>query len=775
MRATEGAAQAGDDAGAPWGRRLVRQIRGRGVRFLAGALVAVVLGVPAAAAAGEASFEGRVLLEDGEPVAGAIVQILGHPGSVTTDAEGRFVWSSGPAPPFHILVVLPGDRYASPVWIVSLEDAAEIRVAALSVSETVTITSGAVPHTEATPGSASAVVSGEAIRSRQAPRLTDVLEAVPGAGRSSDLHAGVPAIRGLSRGRTLLLIDGARVTTERRAGASGTFLDPFFLEAVEVVRGPSPVAYGSDAFGGVIHARTPRPRPGAPLEGRFRGTLGTGLPEASFGGQVSGSVSGTGLLVQGRRRVFGEYRSPEGTVRGSGAEDAGAMLRAARDVGGGLLGVGLQVDGGRNIGRPRRSSATTSYPKEDSTRLTVDYRLAPRWGFARMDATVFLGSHHLVTRREEGEVAAESGVTARDFMLRSRGVRPLGRGRIEFGTELLSRFGLESGTRVEPAGGPRPPGLAELFPAPPLAPGSGTIALSGDLDGAVRREASVFSHGDLPVGARLQASAGARLSATHAEAGGGRAGGTPRASAHRALSGFAALRADLSEGIAVTGQLSRGFRDPTLSDRYYAGLSGRGVVFGNPDLRPERAVQADVSLRFDRGRVSGGLHAYRYRIRDLVERYEGAADIFFFRNRGEALLRGVELELHLGEPQDPTHLDLSGALARGAAEDGRWLDGVAPAHFRAGLRRRLAFSSFAEVVLLGFAAHERPGPTEAAVDAHARLDLAVGFPVAYGAELRFSGRNLLDASVPISADRRAVLAPGRSVVGTLIWTLDSAP
>ena len=748
---------------------------GRGARFLAGALFAVVLGGPAAAAPREASFDGRILLEDGEPVAGAIVQILGHPGSVTTDAEGRFVWSSEAAPPFHVLVVLPGDRYASPVWIVSLEEAAEIRVAPLSVSETVTITSGSAPHTEATPGSAPAVVSGEAIRSRQAPRLTDVLEAVPGAGRSSDLHAGVPAIRGLSRGRTLLLLDGARVTTERRAGASGTFLDPFFLEAVEVVRGPSPVAYGSEAFGGVIHARTPRPRPGAPLEGRFRGTLGSGLPETSFGGQVSGSVSGTGLLVQGRRRVFGDYRSPEGVVPGSGAEDAGAMLRAVRGVGGGLLGFGLQVDGGRNIGRPRRSSSHTSYPKEDSTRLTVDYRFAPRWGFARMDATAFLGSHHLVTRREDGAVVAESGVTARDFMLWSRAVRPLGGGRIEFGTELLNRFGLEARTRVEPGGRPRPPRLAELFPALPRALGPGTISLPGGLDGAVRREASVFSYADLPMNARLQASAGARLSAIDARAGGARAGGAPRATGHGALSGFAALRTDLSEGVAVTGQLSRGFRDPTLSDRYYAGLSGRGVVFGNPDLRPERAVQADVSLRFDRGRVSGGLHAYRYRVRDLVERYEGAADIFFFRNRGEALLRGMEIEMQLGEPEDATRVDLSGALARGAAEDGSPLDGVAPAHFRAGVRRRLTPRSFAELVLLGYAAHERPGPTEAMVDAHARLDLAVGFPVAEGAELRLSGRNLLDAAFPISADRLAVLAPGRSVVGTLIWTLDSAP
>ena len=77
--------------------------------------------------------------------------------------------------------------------------------------------------------------------------------------QSSDAHTAVPSIRGLARGRTLILIDNARVTTERRAGPSATYLNPFFLEAVEISRGPGSVAYGSDAFGGIIHARTRRP------------------------------------------------------------------------------------------------------------------------------------------------------------------------------------------------------------------------------------------------------------------------------------------------------------------------------------------------------------------------------------------------------------------------------------------------------------------------------------------------------------------------------------
>ena len=394
----------------------MRWIRSAGI-----VLAAVSWALPAA------GFTGRVVLPDGDPAAGAIVQILGHPGSAVTDADGRFEWLPDPPPPFYVLVVLPGDRYTAPALIESLAAVElEIRVEPLALQESVTITSGAVPHTEATPGSAPAVISGEAIRVRQAPRLTDVLEAVPGGGRGSDLHAGVPSIRGLSRGRTVLLLDGARVTSERRAGASASFLDPFFLETVEVVRGPSSVSYGSDAFGGVIHARTRRPVPGAPWEARARGTLGAGLPEASFGAEVSGSVLGTGLLAQARRRVFSEYQSPEGRVEGSGARDYGFLLRGARDVAGGLLVAALQVDAARDVGRPRRSSSFTSYPFEDSARFVADYQLAPRWGFARLDTTAFVGAHRLLTRREEDGASLDSEVAAHDFMLRTRGVRPFG-------------------------------------------------------------------------------------------------------------------------------------------------------------------------------------------------------------------------------------------------------------------------------------------------------------------------------------------------------------
>ena len=62
------------------------------------------------------------------------------------------------------------------------------------------------------------------------------LENVAGVNQVSEGQAAVPAVRGLARGRTLILIDGARVSSERRVGPSATFLDPSVVESIDVSR-----------------------------------------------------------------------------------------------------------------------------------------------------------------------------------------------------------------------------------------------------------------------------------------------------------------------------------------------------------------------------------------------------------------------------------------------------------------------------------------------------------------------------------------------------------
>ena len=396
------------------------------------------------------TLQGKVVFEDsGEPVANAEVAVLGRPGAAFTDAEGRFTFTPAPSLPFEILVILPGERYMKPVLIESLPDEGSLVIpVAPLVQESVTVTAGAAPDIDSSPASGNTLLSRTDIEVRQPVNLVQALENVPGVSKVSEGQAAVPALRGLARGRTLILIDDARVTAERRAGPSATFLDPFLLEGIQVSRGPGSVAYGSDAFGGVIHARTRRPVPGTPWALRFLGTIGAGAPQQRVGAEVSRGFAEGGILFQGHYRNFDDYRSPEGTVPNSSAEGHGFLGRWDQVVGPGHLSVGFQSDHGRDIGRPRTNSNRTRfyYPIEDSERFTASYALGSRLGLDRLSVSTFLGSYRIMTDQDSFATSStprhieRADVDASDFHVRAKADKTVSGAQISFGLDVNGRM-----------------------------------------------------------------------------------------------------------------------------------------------------------------------------------------------------------------------------------------------------------------------------------------------------------------------------------------------
>ena len=154
-------------------------------------------------------------------------------------------------------------------------------------------------------------------------------------------------------------------------------------------------------------------------------------------------------------------------------------------------------------------------------------------------------------------------------------------------------------------------------------------------------------------------------------------------------SGYAALTAGSFGGFSTTLQVARGFRDPTLSDRYYRGPTGRGYITGNPDLNPEDSLQLDVSARYTASRYRLAAFYYQYRINDLIERYQTTIDNFFFRNRGSARIRGFEVEGQTDLGAGFT-VDLATQVAEGRSlDDDAYLDDMSPFNLTTILRKSL--------------------------------------------------------------------------------------
>lgn len=698
-------------------------------------------------------MKGRVVDQQGRPVANATISILGKPGEAITDAGGRFEWLPDPTPPFEVLVIDKTGAYSSPVLIERLDAGQELTVTiAPLLNESVTV-SGSAPSIEATAGAATTSISGRDVSVRQPANLMQAIENVAGVNQVSEGQAAVPAIRGLARGRTLILIDGARVSSERRVGASATFLDPSLVEGVDVARGPGSVAYGSDAFGGVISVRTRRVSPGSPWAAQFSGTLGAGIPERRGSIEISKGLPEGGFIIAAHARAADDWDSPSGKVFNSGFADRGFMVRAEHKAGAGTLSAGWQSDFGRNIERPRNNSRTVRffYPSEDSHRFTAGYEARAVAGFQRVGVTTFLGTNAQITDQDRfatattGRIVERAEVSARDFQVRGFGERLFGKSRLEIGLDVNGRAGLHA--------------VDDLI----------TYTLAGDIastrpfvsvDAARRIDTGAYVSIDSAVAPRLVLGGGVRADYVATNNEGGYFG--DRSSGNGSYSGFASATLGSFRGFSLTGQIARGFRDPVLSDRYYRGPTGRGFITGNPDLDPETSIQGDVALRYLAPRFRLATFYYEYRIHDLIERYATATDFFFFRNRGTARIRGFEIEgqADLGAG---ISLELATQLAEGRAlDDDAYLDDMSPINLSVVVRKQLGDRAFAQVRAAHFSDDDHFGPTERAGPGYTLLDAAAGFKVARQLELRIQARNLLDQEYFASQDVRTVFAAGRS-------------
>ncbi|MEE9471332.1 MAG: TonB-dependent receptor plug domain-containing protein, partial [Gemmatimonadota bacterium] len=338
---------------------------------------------------------------DGVPVAGVSISLVGRTGAVVTGADGSFRLVPEPIPPFQIVVIAVDGALLGTIYVPALSYPEDRRlILSHGTIETIQVLSGIAPGSDSPPASGASILSRQELDRLRAGRLVDVILEVPGANRSGPGQTAVPNFRGMARGRTLVLLDEARVTTERRAGASATFLDPFSLGSVELVRGPGSVAYGSDALGGVIHARTPPPEPGVTFFD-YEVAGGAGVDYGSFGARAQIGLERGAILAQFHQRSFDDYRSPRGTVENSSARDSGGLVRGLLPIGDGRLDLGLRVNRARDTSRPADESdpARTVYPLEDSDRLTIAYDLPGKGGFSGLKLRAFVGRYRLITER----------------------------------------------------------------------------------------------------------------------------------------------------------------------------------------------------------------------------------------------------------------------------------------------------------------------------------------------------------------------------------------
>ena len=216
---------------------------------------------------------------------------------------------------------------------------------------------------------------------------------MPGVNQVSEGQAAVPAVRGLARGRTL---DPDRRQPRHLRAARRSERDLHgsvdASTAIDIARGPGSVAYGSDAFGGVISVRTRRPSLSPACRRRASVTFGGGIPDRRVEGSV---LEGLRRRRHSRRGPRPRRRRLRRTRRRSAQFRLGRLrvswFAASVAFASGLFTASWQSDFGRDIERPRNNSNQVRfyYPFENSHRFNASFDRNDVAGFDSLHVSGF--------------------------------------------------------------------------------------------------------------------------------------------------------------------------------------------------------------------------------------------------------------------------------------------------------------------------------------------------------------------------------------------------
>lgn len=618
------------------------------------------------------------------------------------------------------------------------------------------------------------------------PSLAQATQQLPGVGAvGRDGYTSAPTIRGMGRGRSLLLLEGMRISADRGVGPAGNFLDPFLLRSVEVVRGASGVAYGSGAIGGVLDVGI------GPIDSVFTSRSRLGYASNGDGREFAQWVAGRPspgwrVGVGGFYRAMDDYAFPEGEEAGvaaprgdatnSGFENAGGVGVCERDLAGGKLrfvALGTTAD---EIGRPTtRENRLDTIETEDHAFGTLRFlrqreagRLECALGFHR-PRTVNRGERFLADGTRERtswtENASYDGTAT--FLLE----RAVGSGQWLGGSDIFLRSNVIATEKNVPysAGVPGDPAIVDL------------------VTGGLRADAGVFAGWKRAIAHDGRLVAAGRLDYARREADGRET--SSWLSPSLTLGGVMPL----NPSFALTGTLARSFRAPRIQELYFAGERPGGMRLANPDLEPETAWSLEGGVRWRHRDWAGSAAIWGMLASDLIVQLpvDAAGDTLRHENETEGRLLGCEIGCTWADPGERGGVALAYAFVYGEDEEGTPLPDIPSGVVRVTSRWRVwgrerGRSATARLTLRAGGAKTPPaggaderwwsgivGATDVGGDevghpGFARWDAGLRLVLGRHVSVDLAGANLLDSRYLDRPEADAFPQPGRSFQVALI-------
>jgi len=521
------------------------------------------------------------------------------------------------------------------------------------------------------------------LREQQAAVVGDLLSQLPGVDNSKDSPwEQRPVLRGLGGQRVLVLMDGSPVNSARGNGPHPSLVEPEQIERVEVVRGPSSVAYGSDALGGAINIITRDP--GAEGEG-FRGSALLGV--SSVDKQRSASVQVmprlgklSGFLSGGARKAL-DFKVPDGTrVAWSSFKDWNGLANLRYGLSPHMtLRGGYQTYHGSGIGLPGLTAQVLDpntgeqlfyqdfgFPNYDrnAAYLTLEHQYPDAWLNQTHAKVYWQREHRNFYSHEEFSTAlfppgtpiptgARTRITNQDrfFDLDTWGFQT------QFTSRKTHRYMLSSGIDLAAdhtdGDNVRHRYWNDAYGTPVLAEPDRTTA---SVPVGTFGNYAAFAQSELYFGPQWTASVGGRYTRYRYRTEAGPQSPTTSFPEYRvdagSLAGSAGVVYTPIADLHITANVANGYRQPNAQDLFFNGPASVGTVLGNPDLTPEKSISYDAGVRWGPGAFALAGNLFYSTYRDLIDAINvtpsgtppGAPLTYQYTNITSARIWGGEVE-----------------------------------------------------------------------------------------------------------------------------------
>ena len=715
----------------------------------------IFLLAPLWAASGE--VKGKVIAQDGSALIEAIIIHRSSGSQTISDAEGNFSLDL-PVGNKIVLEIIHPD-YLDKMVTFSKRDLnfpVLIRMTSyIRQKEEVVVTAMRYPESTFEVPAAEAVLSKEKIEAEMPQNIAQSLVNLPGI---SNMGAGgfslVPNIRGLARRRILLMMDNARITSERRTGPSASFISPRDIDRIEVLRSSSSVFYGSDAIGGVIHILTRSPSMQKRLHGSLFTGYGTVNQEKGYGINLEGATEKIGFLLSFQGRDANNYRSPQGEVFQSQFSQGSLFGKILHKTENREIELSFLGARGTDIGKANSDSVDTPtlYPLESENFISLNWRekdVDRRGG--DLNVQFYLNPHFLETAKEKYrpyKTEESYGKTqSTDFGFHLSYGRRLGKLRINVGTDLYGRAAAKAvnETTKFSASGQQ----TSFYSENPFTEGN-------------RTDIGLFMSVDYSGVPKLDLAAGLRMDYIHLAAKPGGVGDI-NSTSRLAVTGFLGTSYKISETFSIFGNISRAYRAPGLSELFYSGITGRGMIIAKPDLDPESSLNIDGGIKYFGKKLFVGLYAFRYRIDDMIERYLVEPQLYTYGNVDRGAISGYELEIQCSPLSGWTIFGNFYSFNGTSAETNSPLNDVPPPRLYLGSKLWIGRLSL-ELDGTLQSRKKNPGPAEISIPGYQIVNLKASYLIRYNLKIYAVFSNMLDSLYYARPDPDSVFEPGRNFI-----------